>query len=348
MMRRLLSLFASLSLSCSNDETPVAEPPPRQETASWQVVFDGSTLDRAALGVSGRGSEVFVVGGPLGNEGFEPLALRFDGASWVELHPGGTSSFWWVSAPPEGPVWMVGERGRVARFDQGVFEELVSGVDATLFGVWAASATDVWMVGGNPGKGTAADNDVVLHHDGVSLSREALPGPPRGASLFKVWGSGPSDVYVVGEGGTIWHRGAGGWVLEAEAPLVKANLLTVSGCSRGDLFAVGARTVMHGDGASWSPLELTLSGMVNGVSCGASGDVVLVGSGGLKMRREGGRWVDDFEQQPFADLHSAYASADGSFWAVGGDFSSPPAAGRARQGVVARFGKGAVGSALRR
>ena len=44
----------------------------------------------------------------------------------------------------------------------------------------------------------------IIHWDGKAWSSmsSGLSGP-----LYGVWGSGPSDVYVVGTNGTILHRG---------------------------------------------------------------------------------------------------------------------------------------------
>jgi hypothetical protein len=45
--------------------------------------------------------------------------------------------------------------------------------------------------------------DVILHYNGASWSPAGLTGIPQ--ELRGVWGSSSSDVFVVGEGGTIVH-----------------------------------------------------------------------------------------------------------------------------------------------
>jgi hypothetical protein len=60
--------------------------------------------------------------------------------------------------------------------------------------IWARSADDVWACGGTQ----------VLHWDGRSWQRFHLPGP----SLHAITGAG-NDVWVVGDGGTIYHFHAG-------------------------------------------------------------------------------------------------------------------------------------------
>lgn len=318
--------------------------------SAWQVVLDGAALDRAVLSVWGSGpSDVFAVGGPLGNAGLATLALHFDGAGFRELSPGGTETFWWVYGTGPSDVWMVGERGRIAHYDGTAFTEHASGVTATLWGVWAASSTDAWAVGGTPEGGTKAPNDIVLHWDGASWTRQVLPGEPLGRTLYKVWGTSSSDLYVVGEAGTIWHRCGTTWTLESKAaPLAKGTLFTVHGCSATEVYAVGGNDVLRTDGAVWSRVDVELMNQVDGVSCGAPGEVVLVGLGGLKQRLHQGAFFDDFREEPYGDLHAAWADHVGSYWAVGGDFFSKPTPNQPRAGLVARYGPGTVASALTR
>lgn len=329
MRRRLLPLLGCAVLA--------ACPAP-----AWQVVFDGKDQDRAVLSVWGAGaSDVYAVGGALGN-GQPTLALRFDGRAWHDLAPGGTGTLWWVAGSGPTDVWMVGTEGRLLHWDGATFVEHVSVTAATLWGVWATSPTDAWAVGGTPGGGRSpsADNDLVLHWDGAAWTREVLPRT-LGVALFKVWGIGDGELYAVGEGGVIWHRSGGAWRLESEPPVASGTLLTVAGCGPNEVYAVGGQDVLRSDGTHWTREAVTLSGTVDGVSCGTGG-VVLVGTGGVKLRREGGAWVDDSSHEPYAELHGAWADESGAFWAVGGDFFTGPLPMRSRHGVVARYGSGTV------
>jgi hypothetical protein len=206
--------------------------------------------------------------------------------------------------------------------------------------VWAASPTDAWAVGGTPGGGTAAPNDVLLHWDGKTWTPEVLPGTPLGRSLYKVWGASPTDVYAVGEAGTVWHRKGTTWAQETSP--ATGTLLTVFGCSATDVYAVGGQTVLHSDGATWSKVDVKLTNIVNGVTCGAGGDVLIVGGGGLKQRLVGGAWINEFSSEPYGDLHGAWADGEGAFWTAGGDFASLSTAGVARRAVIGRFGAGSV------
>jgi hypothetical protein len=307
-----------------------------------------SNLRATLLCVWGTGPEdVFAVGGALGN-GSESLVLHYDGTRWTDLAAGGTETFWWAHGTRGTDVWAVGEKGRIAHWDGAKLTAYASGTTATLYGVWAAAADDVWAVGGTVGatQGGGAPNDVLLHFDGSSWTPSPLP-QTLGRTFFKVWGTASNNLYVVGEAGTIWHRRGVQWALESQAPAVTGKLVTVNGCSAGEVYAVGDRNVLRSNGATWTRAEDMLTDDVNGVSCASPGHVVLVGGGGLKQRLVAGQWLDDFSQDPHLDLHGAWADSTGAFWAAGGDFASlPNDAGTSREGVLAYFGVNPPASAF--
>lgn len=331
-------LVSTLALTgCPQESCPVPEGEPGPP--AWEIVLDEDELDGVVLSVWGASpTEVFVAGGPLGNEGYSSLARMYRCGEWKDLSPGGSQTFWWVGGSSATDVWFVGEEGRIAHFDGETVTDVESPVTATLWGVIAFAPDDAWAVGGTPDKGLDAPNDIVLHYDGTSWKLEALPGEPRGVSLFKVWGESGDDLFVVGEQGTLWHRTASGWAFEGgDPPLTQARLFTVHGCSGSDVYAVGGQSVLHRDASGWSLVDVELTNAVNGVSCGPKGSAVLVGSGGLKQRLVDGAWVNEFDKEPFSDLHAAWADGQGAFWAAGGDFFTPPKAEK-RKGVVARYG----------
>lgn len=342
-------LFGLILAGCSDPPSTPPTPPDDggAEQPGWQVVLDEGDLDRAVLSVWGTGpSEVFVVGGPLGNTGLSSLALRFDGSAWHDLKPAGEETFWWVSGSGSDDVWMVGEEGRIAHWDGASWESHASGVTSTLWGVWAFSPTEAWAVGGKPEGGVGPQNDIVLRWDGSAWVPEVLPGEPLGRSLYKVWGTSSDNLYVVGEYGTIWHRTAGGWALESDPPIATGTLFTVFGCSETEVYAVGGKDILQWDGMAWARLDVTIFNGVNGVSCGGPGEVAVVGNGGLKRRLVEGAWVDELAVEPYGDMHAVWADGAGAFWAVGGDFFSKPAPGMPRKGLVARFGKGQVANSI--
>jgi hypothetical protein len=236
---------------------------------------------------------------------------------------------------------MVGENGRTTHYDHDVASEHPIPTTATLYGVWTAGPNDAWAVGGTPEKGTSAPNDLVYHWGGSAWTEVPLP-QKLGRAFFKIWGTGSDNLYVVGEAGTIWHKVGADWRLESDPPIARGTLLTVAGCGPNEVYAVGGRDVLRSDGEHWTRLDVALTNDVNGVACGAPGDVVIVGFGGSKQRLVNGVWQDDFGTTPYSDLHGAWADGRGAFWAAGGDFVTAASPGRRRDGVVARYGSGTI------
>jgi hypothetical protein len=323
-------LAASLLLDCSS-------PPPVASASSWKVVLEGETS--TLLSVWGTSTQdVFAVGGPLG-DGSRAAMLHFDGSVWKDMAPGGTETFWWVNGTGASDVWAAGEQGRIVHYDgKSLTEVSPRPTPATLYGVWAASPHDVWAVGGSVNHGAQEPNDVCLHYDGSTWN--AADGPPAvGRVFFKVWGTSSTNLYVVGELGLIWHRKGTSWTLESNSALAKGNLLTVSGCSATEVYAVGNTDVLRSDGTTWTRAAADdVNDGVNGVACAKPGAPVIVGNAGTKERLVDGRWQDDFASEPHQDMHGAWADPSGGFWAAGGDFASPARDGGARAGFVARYG----------
>lgn len=317
-------------------EEEAADGGARSAVVEWRPVLED--LDGSLLGIWGSSAnDVWAVGGPLGNDGFESLVVRFDGTSWRRASPGRTETFWWVHGTGPSDVWLVGEKGRITHWNGTAFLEVPSGTVATLFGVWAAAPDDAWAVGGTADQ-AGGPNDVLLHWDGRSWKPESLP-ETKNVALFKVWGSSPDDVYVVGEAGVVWHSTGGVWRREAEG-VAGGRLTTVAGCSSTEIYAVGGRDLIVSNGVEWRRADvdpMMLVNDLNGVSC-AGGRVVVVGGGSLKLRFTDGRWESDFGSTPFTDLHGAWADPSGAFWGVGGQFLAASRPGARRNGVVARHG----------
>jgi photosystem II stability/assembly factor-like uncharacterized protein len=74
----------------------------------------------------------------------------------------------------------------------------------TLERIWGSSASDVY-VGGAQG--------TLLHYDGASWSRVALPVDPA-YTVHAVWGTSASNVYVAGSGGFVLRWDGTSWVSE--------------------------------------------------------------------------------------------------------------------------------------
>jgi hypothetical protein len=326
--RGMLAAAAAVALGgCPDDEA----------CDGWASLAE---LDRAVLSVQGTNADdVWVVGGGLGLGG--PMAAHWDGVRWTRHDPDGATgadTLWWVWTASDGTVWMVGERGLVVRRrgDDVTVDRIAT--DATLFGVWGSAPDDVWIVGGQPGGGGEPEDDFVRRWDGTAF-QPVVGVPARGATLFKVWGSGAGDVWLSGEGGGMLHATAAGVVDHSSELSTAAPALTVHGCSASEVYAVAGQNLYAWDGTRWMRRsEPAFGSVANGVSCGASG-VLVVGNAGLKLfwDRASGAWTDERASAPSGvDLHGAWFDDAGRAWAVGGNFNAPMPT--SRRGVVGARG----------
>jgi len=142
--------------------------------------------------------------------------------------------------------------------------------------------------------------------------------------LNGIWGSGPADVFAVGNSGTILHYGGAAWAPMASG--VTGHLRAVWGSGPTDVFAVGSSgTILHYDGDAWIPMASGVTGYLNGVWGSGPSDVFVVGQGGTVLHYDGAAW-------------SAMGSGTGSWlsnvW--GNDADSVLAVGEG--GTILRYG----------
>ena len=119
---------------------------------------------------------------------------------------------------------------------------LFAAADQGNWAVWGTSATNVY----------AANWTGVVHYDGVEwVAGDTMPV----AWLGGVWGSGPNDVFAVGDDGGIFHYDGISWTPMTSGLEGSGEYLnTVWGLSSTDVYAAASNGVLHWDGVSWSPL----------------------------------------------------------------------------------------------
>lgn len=112
---------------------------------------------------------------------------------------------------------------------------------------------------------------------------------PTSHALYEVWGASGSDVFAVGDNGTILHYDGSNWALMLSE--TSQSLYSIWDASGSDVFAVGDNgTIMHYDGTSWN---LMASGTVNalyGIWGFSGSDVFTVGSNGTILHYDGSNW----------------------------------------------------------
>ncbi len=114
---------------------------------------------------------------------------------------------------------------------------------------------------------------------------------PQGNTLNAVWASGASDVWAVGEVGTLLHFNGQYW--KTQPTPTRLDLFALHGTGAGDVWAVGeGGVVLHYDGVSWSIDHVSDAGLaLFAVSALPSGEVFAGGAQGqVHVRSAAGAW----------------------------------------------------------
>jgi hypothetical protein len=191
--------------------------------------------------------------------------------------------------------------------------------------------------GATGGAGGAGAMDAGAAGAGGSLAINAVPScskdgwcwstpAPQGNPLYAISGSGPSDVWAVGEAGTIVHWDGKFWTQSPSH--VQGILRGVWAAGPGDAWAVGDdETVLHWDGQGWSALPMPSPPARfhwRAISGTGSDDIWIVGAdttsstpdgyAGALLRWDGRIWV--VYQAP-QDLGAVWGKSSNDLWGLG-------------------------------
>jgi hypothetical protein len=315
-------LFGAGLLACGSDEPSEPEP-------AWQLVQD--ELPAALLSVWGTGSnDVWSVGADTG-DGTGPLVLHLEGGSWSRLATGASGDLWWVFGFEGGPIFMGGAGGMILRYEAGAFTRMDTPGSGVVFGLWGSAPDEMWAVGGEAGGSRGA-----FAWRLESGSWASVPGFPTELAetdaLWKIYGRGANDVWMVGTGGKMLH-----WDGSALSPGfagLAESLFTVHGNSQ-RFAAVGGfgtgllleQAVGAAASEPWVNRSPAGAPSIIGV-CLAEGDGYAVGEFGYVARRGATQWATEETglESVFGSrsLHSVWLDPAGGAWTVGGQVRVPP------------------------
>ena len=332
-----MALIAATSLlGCAG------EPLPLPAETQWRVEVE--SLDAAILALTGLasdGSDVLAVGGHLVG-GAPPTLLRRKGVSgWSEVREPADwdGAIWHAWANGSHDVWLVGADLQVARGAPGDFEMMSlpfvkTGTTSCLYGVWGSGKDDVWLVGGI--KSSAGARALIFRWDGVEIQQMALSGAAAaaaGETMYKVWGHGPDDVFVVGSSGTVIRWDGTEWT--AASVDADVRLAAIHGDAE-RAFVVGGTAsgaVLQWNGTGWTDIAGPDMPRLSSAYVGPQGSLWVGGVLGYIARWDGTAW-QRFDTRVFQELHGLYAGEWGVF--VGGGqivLEEGP-----RDGVIGRLG----------
>ena len=333
------------------------------------VHWDGAAWTPIPGGVGGRlvdgsGPSDVWIGGPDG-------LMHFDGASWSPVV--GLEGQWVTALAVAGPGDVFagttapnGEQLTYRLDASGLRVVLIfARPSRMMLALGASSPQNVWVVG-------AADGDgLILHYDGtdwlsapdyasplqqvahvpgfgdiavgarggiVRLTAGAVPGYTdlrlgSDTTLAGVFGSSPSDMWAVGDAGTVWHHD--GTAVSAIPAGTSVNLKDVWGTGPNDVWAVGdGGTVLHFDGSAFAPVASGTTVDLKAVFTVRPDDVWIGGDGPTLLHWDGTSMtpVTLAGADPGGAVFDLHGIAAGDIWLSGGSYL-----GAAPQGYVAHF-----------
>ena len=133
--------------------------------------------------------------------------------------------------------------------------------------------------------------------------------------LFKVWGSGPDDVWVVGNETFFLHWDGSEWS-KVDTPALSGPFFTITGRGPNDVWAIGGflmPELLHWDGSEWAsvPMPEFAPGNMPGLWTAPGQSVYVAGMGGYTARLDPGEVTFD------ESTLYAYTAEDGGAWHEG-------------------------------
>lgn len=308
-MRRIGGLVLAFALAACSPGAPDVDAVPE-----WSRVHSSADWWMSVAVVSAE--DRWIVGGTAD----EGRILHYDGSTIQPIdHGAEVQMLNWVHAFDAPDLIAVGNGGGVLIGDGFTWGQVDVATDADLWGAWGASSSDVWVVGGGEA------GPVILRDTGDGF--EPMDLPPLDESvkvLFKVWGSGPDDVFIVGQAGTILHWD--GTALEQMEVDLEQDLIGIWGTGPDRVAVVGGRisgAIALWDGESWRTLQPEGMPGLNGVWLrDDSVHVAGVAGSAAVVDFESGRLGESYFLETIVFLHAIAGTPDGVITTVGGDFST--------------------------
>jgi hypothetical protein len=209
---------------------------------------ESSATGHTLSGFGGTGpSDIWVVGA-------SGITQHFNGSTWSSVARGSGFLITAICSGSAGStLWAVGVGGAFLSVANGQFT-LSNQSGLPIHGLWASSATDVW----------AATIGTILHYNGTTWTNAYVANDD---SMAGVWGSGPSNVYTVGQDGNIAHFNGSAWTTAlVNPPSGATGYHGVFGISANNIYAVGnGGLVEHFNGSTWSFQTRTGTGNLRAV-----------------------------------------------------------------------------------
>jgi hypothetical protein len=232
---------------------------------------------------------------------------RYNGTTWTPLTRRISQGVYWnrLVVAAQDDAWLFGSEGgvpRAMRWDGQGWNNAAAPSDGEVIG-FAACADDVWVLGPSGHQ----------HWDGM---RWTLYPVDFSVGSLAMHGTGPSDIWSVGQFGVLNHYDGERWSYHG---LMSYTLHDVFGVAPNRYWAVGyTGVVAQYDGIAWNfvtpqPSDKTL----HGVWASGPDDVWAVGEGGTIVHFDGTAWTTDNTSAPGVNFEDVWGTGPHDVWAVG-------------------------------
>jgi len=304
------------SITMNGNKTVTAVFEEDGDQGEWRVMTSGTSKHLRAVWGSGP-DDVYTVGDSMTADS---TVFHYDGDSWGAMH-NTSAKLNDVGGTGPSDVYTVGDSGAILHYDGNAWGTMASGTAEHLNCVWAAGVNDVF-IGGlngvmlhyNGANWSAMDSNTtdlvhkiwgtgpddvfavcahgeMLHYDGAAWGVQ-YAYPDTLVEFPGLWGTSPSNVWVVGYDGTygdwsaiILHYDGSGWSVMPTASIAAHHGLTsLWGTSANSIYAAGRLgTIAHYNGSAWSEMSTPTTADFKGI-WGSGGTMYAVGMNGTIVK----------------------------------------------------------------
>lgn len=273
----------------------------RSGAGTWSADSSGTSQD--LWGVWGTSTAALTAVGGAGTYTRSPAA----GTTWTSAVEAAFSAYTFRGYTGSGTTgYAVDSFGGIARYT-GTWTQVYRDALADVFyGIGIVGGTP-YTAGGNPG-GTGA----IRRFDGTTWVRDVSLAPN---TFYGIAGSGATDIWAVGEGGTVWQNDGSSW--QARSSGLTANFAAIAAFDTQTVWAVGvAGSLLRYNGSYFTPVNIGASGFLNGVAAITATDAWTVGSGGQTWHYLGSTWTQA-DSKTTMGLNGVAGLSSNQVWAVG-------------------------------